>query len=264
MSDKLIIFDYSGTLSLEAAEFSRSDNLIHHLQRSGLCALGVDSAALFWEIVNATWLKGSTSRSGYKSVMQERIAELFPENALVRQTEISRSVANFVDSYFDHFRIDEHWRLILEKLSLDKSVRVIIATDHYAEATDAIIKHLGQWNIRAVQLTDDVKSNFLVANSADMGMHKDQQQFWQQVKNVLRQNYHRVLLIDDFGQNEQQGDAYADSIKVNERRQMIVKILRAEFVADVESISFAVRDEHIDALIAETSARIDQFFCGGT
>lgn len=264
MSDTLIIFDYSGALSIEAAEFSRSDNLIRHLQRSGMFALGVDSASLFWSIVNATWLKGSTTRAGYKSVMQERIAELFPGNAPVKKAEISRSVANFVDSYFGHFRIDERWRFILEKLSSDKSVKVIIATDHYAEATNAIIKHLGQWNIRAVPLTADGRSNFLVANSADMGMHKDQQQFWQTVKNVLRQNYNRILLIDDFGQNEQQGDAYGDSIKVNERTQMTVNILSSVFAADVESISFAVRDENISVLIAETSEKIDQFFCGGT
>ena len=263
MPDKLIILDYSGTLSLDAAAFSRSDNLIHHLQRSGLFAMGVNSAALFWEIVNATWPKGSISRLGYKSVMQERIAELFPEKSLVKQAEASRSVANFVDSYFDHFRIDEHWRLILERLSSDKSVNVIIATDHYAEATDAIIKHFGQWNIPAVTLSADVKSNILVANSADLGMHKDQQQFWRKVNNVLRQNYNRILLIDDFGQNEQQGDAYSDSIKVNERRKTTVTILRAVFAVDVEVIAFTAQDKQIGVLIAETSARIDQFFCGG-
>ena len=73
---------------MEAAAFSRSDNLIGHLQKSGLFALGVDNAALFWAIVNATWLKGSTTRLGYKTVMQERIAELFPQKAVVKQAEI--------------------------------------------------------------------------------------------------------------------------------------------------------------------------------
>ena len=135
--------------------------------------------------------------------------------------------------------------MILQKLSRDKSVDVIIATDHYAEATEAIIKHLARWDIPAMPLTAAVRSNFVVANSADIGRHKAQQQFWQMVKNVLRQNYNRVLLIDDFGQNEQPDDAYGDSIKINERRQMTVKILRDIFAADVESISFAVKDEQV-------------------
>lgn len=259
MSDKLIIFDYSGTLSLEAAAFSRSDNLIGHLQKSGLFELGVDNAALFWEIVNATWEKGSTTRLGYKAVMQKRIAELFPQKAILGQAEIFRSVANFVDAYLDNSRIDEHWRLILQKLFLDKTVDVIIATDHYAEATEAIINHLARWDIQAVPLAAANQSNFVVANSADIGRHKAQQQFWQIVKNALRQNYNSVLLIDDFGQNEQPDDAYGDSTKINERRQMTVNILRTIFAADLESISFAVKGEQATEMIAETSAIIDRF-----
>lgn len=263
MPDKLIIFDYSGTLSLAAAAFSRPDSLMQHLQISGLFKLGVDSASLFWEIVNATWLEGSTTRRGYKRVMQERIAELFPEKAIVNQREISRAAGNFVEAYFDHSGIDENWRLILQQLWSDKSVDVVIATDHYAEATEAIIKNLGQWNIPAIPLSADVKRNFAVANSADLGMHKDQQQFWQTVQNVLWQNYSRVLLVDDFGQNEQEGDAYGNPVKVSERRKMTVQLLRTVFASDVESISFAVNDENISGSIADTSAIIDQLFCGG-
>ncbi len=263
MPNKLIIFDYSGTLSIEAAAFSRPDNLMRYLQRSGLFALGVDSAALFWSIVDATWSKGSTTRLGYKTVLQERIGELFPEQAVVHQPEISRSVANFVDAYLDHSGIDEHWRPILKKLSRDKSVEVIIATDHYAEATAAIIKYLGEWDIPAMPLNAPGENNIAVVNSADIGLHKVSQQFWQTVKNALRQNYQRVLLIDDFGQNEQQGDAYSDPMKINERSQMTVKMLHTVFEADVESISFVVQDEHAGGLIAETSAIINQFLLSG-
>lgn len=259
MSGKLIIFDYSGTLSLEAVAFSRSDNLMGHLQKSGLYELGVDNTASFWDIVNATWAKGSTTRLGYKAVMQERIAQLFPERAIVKQAEISRSVAKFVDAYLDHSRIDKHWRLILQELYLDKSVDVIIATDHYAEATEAIINHLARWDIQAIPLTSYIHSNFIVANSADLGRHKAHPQFWRMVKNVLHLNCNRVLLIDDFGLNEQPEDAYVDSIKINERRQTTVKTLRDTFSADVESISFVVRDKQVKGMIAEISAIIDQF-----
>ena len=47
------------------AEFARPDNLMRQLKSSGLFALGVDSAALFWGIVNATWTKGSTTGLRY-------------------------------------------------------------------------------------------------------------------------------------------------------------------------------------------------------
>jgi hypothetical protein len=259
LSERLIIFDYSGTLSLEAVAFARSDNLIGHLQKSGLLALGVDNSALFWSIVNETWLTGSTTRLGYRTVMQERIAELFPPKAVEKQAEIARSVAEFVDAYLDHSGIDGNWRLILQKLSRDKTVDVIIATDHYAEATGAIVKHLARWDIPAVPLTADLRSNFIVANSADLEVHKDHEQFWEIVNNALRQNYQRVLLIDDFGQNEQPDDAYGDSVKVSARRQKTAKILRNTFAGDVEIISFALKDEPPGEVIAATSAMIDQF-----
>ncbi|PKN71526.1 MAG: hypothetical protein CVU54_00440 [Deltaproteobacteria bacterium HGW-Deltaproteobacteria-12] len=260
MPNKLIVFDYSGTLSLEAAVFSSPDNLIRHLQDSGLFKLGVNSAALFWSIVNSTWSKGSTTPLGYKAVMRERIAELFPDNAVVKQPEISWAAANFVEAYLGHSKIDEQWRLILEKLSLDESVTVIIATDHYAEATGAIIKNLAQWDIPAMPLKAYVQG-IVVANSADIGRHKAEPLFWQTVKNALRHDYTRILLIDDFGQNEQQGDDYGGSAEVNKRRQRTVQVLRAVFAADVESIAFALRDEYGSRLIAETSATIDQFLC---
>lgn len=258
MPDKLIIFDYSGTLSLEAVAFGRSDNLIRHLQKSGLSALGVDNVALFWDIVNETWPEGSTTRVGYKKVMQQRIAELFPQKAVANREEIDRSVSAFVHAYLDHSRIDRHWRSILERLSLDKSVEVIVATDHYAEATVAIINHLAQWNIQAMPLASAVRSNFIVANSADLGVHKAHREFWRMVKNILRLNCKRILLIDDFGQNEQPDDAYVDSEKINERRQMTQKILYDTFAADVQIISFIAKDEQVTGMIAEASEKIEQ------
>jgi hypothetical protein len=259
LPDKLIIFDYSGTLSLEACAFARPANLLHHLQQSGLWALGVDSADLFWSIVNSTWQKGSTTSLGYKSVLQERIAQLFPPKALANQQEISRAVANFVDAYFDYSQIDEHWRVLLQKLSQDKSVKVIIATDHYAEATAAIIAHLGKWDIPAMPLTAGSQSSFIVANSADIGIHKNEQQFWQAVTNVSQLNYQRILLIDDFGQNEQQGDNYSDAHRIDSRRKKTIEMLYEVFNADVELFFFDTRDKQQNLLIAEAAQTIARF-----
>lgn len=300
MSDKLIIFDYSGTLSLDAVEFSRPDNLLRHLQKSGLFALGIDNTALFWEIVNSTWEEGSTTGLGYKAVLEGRIAELFPRKAVASRAEISQSVEKFVNAYLEYSRIDEHWRFILQKLSLEKSATIIIATDHYSEATNAIINHLEKWDIKAAPLTSDlmlpciqriarrqggggeaycayieesggeagnvsqrmrdgIEGKFIIANSADIGIYKCSRQFWQIVQNSLQQNFKHILLIDDFGRNEQPDDAYADSGKINERRQATEKIIYTVFETDVESIFFAVRDKQIEAMIAETSAIIARF-----
>lgn len=259
MPEKLIIFDYSGTLSLDAVDFGRSDNLMRNLQRSGLFALGVDNVSLFWNIVNETWPEGSTTGAGYKKVMCERIAELLGPKSAAKREEIARSVSRFVDAYLEHSRIDERWRLILKKLSVDESVNVIVATDHYAEATDSIIDHLAGCDIQAASLVSDIRSNFIVANSADIGVHKAHQQFWLVVKNSIKLNCKRILLIDDFGGNEQPADAYVDLEKINERRQMTQKILRDTFAADVQSISFVVEDKQATEMIGEASGIIDQF-----
>jgi hypothetical protein len=244
---------------MEMADFARPDNLMQHLKSSGLFALGVDSTALFWSIVNATWTKGSTTGEGYKKVMRECIRELFPEVAGSSQPEVSSAVSNFIDAYLEHSRIDEHWRPVFEILSSNKSAQVIIATDHYAEATDAIIGYLAQWGVQATALTGNCPSNIVVANSAYIGVHKDQQQFWRIVQDALQQKYRRILLIDDFGYNEQQGDAYCDVNKVDKRKKKTVKMLREVFAAEVESIPFTVKDGRTVELIAEISAIIEQF-----
>lgn len=274
MPDKLIIFDYSGTLSLEAVAFGRSDILLRHLRTSGLLALGLDNTDLFWKIVNETWPEGSTTRAGYKKVMRQRIAELFELKAFAKQEEIARSVSRFVDAYLDYSRIDERWRWILKKLSLDKSVDVVVATDHYAEATGAIIDHLAGWDIRAVPVTSGIVSgcfsketkgrtgagsNFIVANSADIGFHKAYAQFWLTVKNILQLDCRHILLVDDFGQNEQPADAYVDAEKINERTQMTQKILRDTFAADVHIIYFAAQEERATEMIAAAVKTIEQF-----
>jgi hypothetical protein len=148
--EKLIILDYSGTLSLEAPLFARPESLLSALGESGLAALGVTSPEIFWErIVNPTWIEGSTTQVGYKRVMAERIASLTPGASA---GEIVAAASCFVDQYIDHSRIDPHWRPLLVRLSENQSIDVIIATDHYAEATGKIIDELGAWGIPAVKI----------------------------------------------------------------------------------------------------------------
>ena len=71
--DKLVILDYSGTLSLEAPNFAEPDRLVRELAASGLADFGIATPALFWEqLVNPTWTEGSTTQSGYKQIIAER------------------------------------------------------------------------------------------------------------------------------------------------------------------------------------------------
>ena len=263
MPDKLIIFDYSGTLSLEMAAFARPDNLMQYLKSSGLFTLGVDSKALFWEIINATWANGSTTRLGYKKLMLARLEELFPDITGSRKPETAKAVAGFVDAYLDHSHIDERWRSILQELSSDKSVQVIIATDHYAEATNVIIKYLSVWNIQAATTEKVVKDIFNVANSADIGAHKTEKKFWDTLKVNCGININRILLIDDFGANEQSADAYSQAKEISQRQQKTINLLENVFPARVECFSFAAPEAPIGDLISQTSAKIRQFLSEG-
>jgi hypothetical protein len=232
----LILFDFSGTLSLGAVEFGKSENLVPALNRSGMVALGVTSEIFFWnEIVYPTWEEGSTTARGYRAVLVDRI------QALGLQTpgdphplsSIQKAVSLLLDQYFDQCRIDVRWRSLLEDLRDDPSVKVVIATDHYAEATPLIIGRLADWQIEARTLAEVVprmKNSFLIANSADLGVHKADVHFWQRIRDKLvGRGRGRVLLVDDFGANEDSSDPYGDPARVLTRQEDTGRVLRKVF-----------------------------------
>ena len=149
--DRMIVFDYSGTLSLESPLFARPDFLMARLEACGLKAFGIGSPRVFWDVVvNPTWREGSTTAAGYKNVLYNGIAAaLLPGMKDGRHAGLETAVAAFVDDYFGHSRIDSRWGPILRKVGGNRSTRAVIATDHYAEATDWIIRNLGAWGIAA-------------------------------------------------------------------------------------------------------------------
>jgi hypothetical protein len=293
--DTLLIFDYSGTLSLEAPRFARPENLLPALAESGLAALGVTGPEIFWEgIVNPTWVEGSTTQAGYKRVMAERIAalRLAPGASL---KEIAAAASRFVDRYLDHSRIDPRWRPLLVRLSDNRNINVIIATDHYAEATGRIVAELRAWDIPAAKIgTTSVCSPglgpvdalsptataeqerafprsgrhpFLIANSADVGCWKVDTGFWESLKAILCQDtVKRLLVVDDFGFNEAAGDAYGGEVaKIAGRREQTRATLREVFRVEAEIIPFFLeegqKERTVDHthLIAQTALRIDRF-----
>ncbi len=268
---KLIIFDYSGSLSRESTLFGEPTYLMKQLKESGLLDLGVTSPGIFWEqIVNPSWAEGSTTQVGYKRVIQDRITDILGQNkSPVSNAKSSHAASFFVDAYLSHSRIDNRWQPVLKKLNMHPSIRTIIATDHYAEATGYVLRFLEELHVQAMSAKAAMDAphsdaSVVVANSADLGFHKDEPRFWEILKNGLRMGEVRhILLIDDFGSNEQIDDSYSEPEKVKQRKRAIVKILQGVFPARVEAVPFVVgnkRDEKtFFDLIEATAATIDRY-----
>ncbi|MGO9137029.1 MAG: hypothetical protein ACLP9S_03980 [Syntrophales bacterium] len=267
---KLIIFDYSGTISLESVLFGQPDYLMKQLRESGLTDLGVTSPSIFWEqIVNPTWVKGSTTQVGYKKIIEDRISAIFHQNmCIVSNAKISDAVSLFVDSYLSHSRIDGRWQPVLEKLNRCPSVRAIIATDHYAEATAYILKYLEEFHVEATAARTAMavpgNTAVIVANSADLGFHKDNFRFWEILKNGLYMGeVSQVLLIDDFGGNEEKGNSYSEPEKIEQRKRVTVRLLQEIFSVEVRAIPFIIEgyknEKDVSDLITKTSAIIDRY-----
>jgi phosphoglycolate phosphatase-like HAD superfamily hydrolase len=263
----LVIFDYSGTLSLEAPRFGRPANLVRALAESGLFSLGVTTPEIFWEeIVGPTWIQGSTTAIGYKRVMAERIAALGLAPGATG-AEITAAASRFVDRYLDHSRIDPHWRPLLEKLTGYPGAAVVIATDHYAEATETIIRYLHSWDIPARKAGEEAEprlSPFFIANSADIGFWKADRRFWEVLKSRFSpETVRSVLIIDDFGSNEDQGDSYGEWARIEARQEKTFAVLGEIFQAGVEVIPFFLkgreRKDSPSLRIAETGRRIGRF-----
>jgi hypothetical protein len=269
--NKLIIFDYSGTLSLESTLFARPEYLMKQLTESGLMELGVSNPDVFWnEIVNPSWLEGSTTPVGYKKVIEDGIAVIFDKTRknAVPCGEIADAASSFVDSYLSHSRIDQRWQHILYKLQNHPSVQVIIATDHYAEATAYIIRYLNEFQIHAVSAKDAFSSSesvgLVVANSADLGVHKADHRFWEILKTGLNiHDIREILLVDDFGYNEQKGDSYGTQEKVEQRKIDTEKLIRNIFSATVSVFPFTIesdeRDKSFGGLIKQTNDIIERY-----
>jgi hypothetical protein len=281
-AEKLVIFDYSGTLSLEAPRFARPANLLSALAESGLAKLGVATPEAFWgEIVGPTWTGGSTTAIGYKRVMAQRIEALGLAPG-VAGAEIAAASSRFVDLYLAHSRIDPLWRPMLENLAGNPGAYAVIATDHYAEATETIIHNLHSWNIPARKAGEEAELRFpagngrrlpfgqpsplFIANSADIGFWKADRRFWETVQLQLTITAIRsVLIIDDFGFNEEQGDSYGKRARVEARQKETAASLQEIFQTSLAVIPFFLksgerdRKKAVALRIAETVRQIDHF-----
>jgi hypothetical protein len=111
---------------------------------------------------------------------------------------------------------------------------------------------------------------FFIANSADLGYHKDEEEFWVRIRertNWVPQDC--LLLVDDFGANEAAGDHYGRGEEVAARRQRATEVLKKVFAGPVEIMPFilsgdeAMRREESRLIIGSITAKIRDYLRGG-
>ena len=282
-----IVIDYSGTLSLEATDFAKEDVLERQLRLSGLAEFGVASPEIFWNnVVAPTWEEGSRSPVGYRCLMVEKISEEWTVNRKdTSLAALDKAAGIFVRQYFSHSRIDPSWRPLLRELYNHPLITTVVATDHYAEATEAIKGQFQDMQMKALPLPaaggakvrdrDKDKGSarpaepggcFFIANSADLGCHKDEEEFWVRLHEQANwTSGGRLLLIDDFGANEVAGDHYGQEARVAARRQRTTELLTKVFNGRVDIMPFilsgdeSVRNGEVCLLIGQIADKIREF-----
>jgi len=251
----LVIFDFSGTLSLGAVEFGQPDRLQRHLEKSGLAAIGIDTADRYWQmVVNPTWSTASRSAAGFRSIAAEHIRTQGISTA-PRQL-IDAAFSRFIEAYLQNSSIAPEWQPLLAEIQQSPGAVGLIATDHYAEATLAIQGHLAALGIPATPASElkgiDNRTAFIVANSADIGCPKADRRFWQTLQDTcLPRPLKEVILVDDFGLSEQNADAYALPDRITKRIAATQKALGEVLQAVPQVIHFRIDSEPANA-IAET------------
>lgn len=224
----LVCLDFSGTLSLGAVMFGRKARLEKALRHSGLWKLGIKSTEVFWEeLVNPTWEIGSTTTIGYSVLLAQQADQaLRARGRYVQAALLEQSAARFVRSYLLASSIHPAWRPTLRYLYSRMDVVLLIATDHYAEATSHIVEQLSQFGLWT---GTGPHQRVLVANSADIGAHKESAPYWMCVQSLLPAPPQQVILVDDFGANEQPLDAYANPAEVARRQEATTALLQRVF-----------------------------------
>jgi hypothetical protein len=165
-----------------------------------------------------------------------------PSSSKLPHALIADAAERFVSMYLAHSRPEPLWRPFLERLQQDDGLAVLVATDHYAEATPAIVCYLRDWGIPAERLKNDAAPTqpppFLVANSADLGFWKAERPFWETVRKRLPYNFHHIVIIDDFGFNEADVAGYGMLSRVRERRIDTKTVLEDVFQTGVSALPF--------------------------
>lgn len=254
--ENMVVFDFSGTLSIGAILFGREENLVKELQQAGLWQIGLNSPEIFWnDVINPTWQQGATTAIGYKRLLAERLKPICHAS----EEKIFRCVAKFADRYFTSSSVHPAWSPIFHFLREQPATVVVIATDHYAEATGQILSQLEQLNIPGVSVSQATNGTYegkiIVANSSDLGHMKSTHEFWQRVKASLAlETLFQVMVIDDFGFNESSQDSYAAAEKITTRQNTIIDVLSKSFGCRIKTCPFLLQNKlsvHVETIMSE-------------
>jgi hypothetical protein len=160
--------------------------------------------------------------------------------------EATAAVGRLLGSYRRHSTIDPAWRSGIAGILGRGDTDVVVATDHYAEFTEHIVGELRALGLAAAPaLEARPDDRVLVANSADLGCHKATPGFWERLKGTQRRaTTAAVVVVDDFGLNEQPLDAYAAPAKARERLNDSAEILRRTYAARVLVFPFFLDRGH--------------------
>jgi hypothetical protein len=247
MDDGILVFiDYSGTLCFDSVRFGTPGVLMKELISSGLHGLGVRDTDFFWErIIHPVWAEGSTTGAGYGALMERQLKETLPMP--VPKDDLRRAVMSFTGRYFGSFRVDPKWKSSLCSLRNNPATSVVVVTDHYAEATKAVIESFRTLGLEARALGTRPpkgpegagRTPFLVANSADLGWIKADRRFWELLRaSVPCYRNCATLLVDDFGFNEAGGSDYGTWPRVLERRFQTVALVEDVFGSPPRVVTF--------------------------
>ncbi len=243
----LVIFDFSGTLSLGAVLFGKDKTIRQALHNSGLDDLGINDLETLWnELVEPTWEEGSTTQRGYVEVLTEQVERYLSKSGHKPEPgKIREAASHFVNSYFSYSLVDPRWAPAFEFLNSRKDTDTVIATDHYAEATGHIINELFKIDLKAAPLDQALRQErFFVATSADLGYHKSTKIFWDILGAFLGPGlYKQILLVDDFGFNEQE-DFYGGKTKALDRRKKVTATLKEVFQTTLHTFPFFLEHSH--------------------
>lgn len=260
-----VILDWSGTLSATSVAFGRPDSLRAALKEAGLAESGLEDPERFWrEIVIPTWQEGSTSAIGYGALIARQLVRSHPAGAAI-EPELLRRARRFVGAYLEASAPDPIWRPLLERWSRHPGLRLLIATDHYAEATEAFLRHLEAWGVPVRVLRWPLASDprpeeaaaepapIYLANSADVGATKDSPRFWGRVRRLLPERPVRAWVIDDFGANELSEDPYSAASR--RRQERVLSAMAESWRVPVEGFWLLVPDLGRDPEAALTRYR---------
>ncbi|NMD42706.1 MAG: hypothetical protein GYA86_05260 [Firmicutes bacterium] len=250
------VIDFSGVLSPGAAAFSRPQNLQQALLESGLAKLGLDQAAFWSEIIEPTWHQGSTTTRGYRKLLGDAMLRLAASRGeSPAPAAVFTAVDRFTAAYLRHSAIDRRWAPVLDRLIRQKVV--VIATDHYAEATAQIIAQLSSLGLAAVPALASVPADprILVANSADLGAPKKSAAFWKTLLRRVKAAPAAVLLVDDFGSNEQPGDSYGRQERYLARKEKTAAAIESAWGVPVEIFPFLLQHEDEFPALVNAAAR---------